>query len=85
TSLIAEAIQLPADAFNKYFDAHQQHKLKVVKYPDLQELGLGDAQGQGVGPHKDSMLTSYLLQASAHRGLQVQNVRGEWIDCPPID
>ncbi|KAF3357426.1 Putative inactive serine/threonine-protein kinase slob1 [Verticillium dahliae VDG1] len=85
TSLIAEAIQLPADAFNKYFDAHQQHKLKVVKYPDLQELGLGDAQGQGGGPHKDSMLTSYLLQASAHRGLQVQNVRGEWIDCPPID
>ncbi|KAM0335343.1 hypothetical protein ACHAQA_000388 [Verticillium albo-atrum] len=85
TSLIAEAIHLPANAFDKYFDAHQQHKLKVVKYPDLQELGLGDAQGQGVGPHKDSMLTSYLLQASAHRGLQVQNVRGEWIDCPPLD
>ncbi|KAM0288048.1 hypothetical protein ACHAQH_000116 [Verticillium albo-atrum] len=85
TSLIAEAIQLPPNAFDKYFDVHQQHKLKVVKYPDLQELGLGQAQGQGVGPHKDSMLTSYLLQASAHRGLQVQNVRGEWIDCPPVD
>ncbi|KAH7375649.1 naringenin 3-dioxygenase [Plectosphaerella cucumerina] len=86
TSLIAEAIGLPAAAFDKYFDPEQQHKLKVVKYPDLAELGLGpDAQGQGVGPHKDSMLTSYLLQASAHRGLQVQNMRGEWIDCPPID
>jgi isopenicillin N synthase-like dioxygenase len=83
TSLIAEAIQLPRDAFDKYFDADQLHKLKIVKYPDLAELGrAGDAQGQGVGPHKDSMLTSYLLQATDHRGLQVQNVKGAWIDCP---
>ena len=86
TSLIAEAIQLPSSAFNKYFDEDQQHKLKIVKYPDLAELGRADdAQGQGVGPHKDSMLTSYLLQATNHRGLQVQNVQGQWIDCPPID
>ena len=84
TSLIAEAIELPPDAFNRYFDAQQQHKLKIVKYPDLSELGLS-GQGQGVGPHKDSMLSSYLLQASGHRGLQVQNVEGAWIDCPPVD
>ncbi len=34
--LIAEAIELPADAFDKYFDdppSAQQHKLKIVKYP----------------------------------------------------
>ncbi|KAG6034358.1 hypothetical protein E4U41_006573 [Claviceps citrina] len=89
TGLIAEAIRLPGDAFDKYFDEDQQHKLKIVRYPDMAELGLGgagaSAAGQGVGPHKDSMLTSYLLQATAHRGLQVQNVRGEWIDCPPVD
>ncbi|KAI0150880.1 naringenin 3-dioxygenase [Pestalotiopsis sp. NC0098] len=89
TSLIAEAIGLPAGAFDRYFDAggRQQHKLKVVRYPDAAELGLADRDGQrqGVGPHKDSMLTSYLLQASAHKGLQVQNTRGEWIDCPPRD
>ncbi|KAK4147762.1 uncharacterized protein C8A04DRAFT_8753 [Dichotomopilus funicola] len=86
TSLIAEAIELPSDAFNKYFDADQQHKLKIVKYPDVGVLGAeGKGGNQGVGPHKDSMLTSYLLQASHHTGLQVQNVRGEWIDCPPID
>jgi isopenicillin N synthase-like dioxygenase len=91
TSLIAEAIRLPSDAFDKYFaDEDQHHKLKIVKYPDLAQLGKDvdengtPVQGQGVGPHKDSMLTSYLLQASEHRGLQVQNVRGEWIDCPPI-
>ncbi|KAI0199786.1 hypothetical protein F4808DRAFT_199935 [Astrocystis sublimbata] len=105
TSLIAEAIELPAGAgaFDRYFDgAQQQHKLKIVKYPDVSELGIDSdknnshsddsdgnkdkqVQGQGVGPHKDSMLTSYLLQASPHKGLQVQNMRGEWIDCPPID
>jgi isopenicillin N synthase-like dioxygenase len=90
TSLIAEAIGLPSDAFNRYFDKEQQHKLKIVKYPDLEELGLwkeGDPEieGQGVGPHKDSMFTSYLLQVTKHRGLQVQNLQGKWVDCPPID
>lgn len=30
------------------------------------------------------MLSSYLLQASDHNGLQAQNTAGEWIDCPPI-
>lgn len=79
TSLVAEAIDLPATAFDAFFDEDQQHKLKVVKYPDV-----GDGVGQGVGPHKDSMLTSYLLQASEHRGLQAQNTNGQWIDCPPI-
>ncbi|ODH36237.1 hypothetical protein ACO22_02804 [Paracoccidioides brasiliensis] len=86
-SLVAEAIGLPANAFERFFDKTQQHKLKIVKYPDLDELGVPaeEGEGQGVGPHKDSMLTSYLLQASQHRGLQVQNHRGEWVDCPPID
>lgn len=84
TSLCAEAIDLPADAFAGFFDENQQHKLKVVKYPDLAELGV-EGEAQGVGPHKDSMLTSYLLQASPHRGLQVQNGAGHWVDVPPID
>ncbi|PHH84371.1 hypothetical protein CDD83_2035 [Cordyceps sp. RAO-2017] len=30
------------------------------------------------------MLTSFLLQATPHRGLQVQNVAGAWVDCPPV-
>ena len=84
--LCAEAIGLEVDAFDKFFDSSQQHKLKIVKYPDLDELGVPEGQeGQGVGPHKDSMLTSYLLQASQHRGLQVQNAEGKWVDCPPVD
>jgi isopenicillin N synthase-like dioxygenase len=82
--LCAEAIGLEANAFDGFFDKAQQHKLKIVKYPDLEELGV-EGEAQGVGPHKDSMLTSYLLQASPHRGLQVQNTEGKWVDCPPID
>lgn len=99
TSWIAEALYLPPTAFDQFFDADQQHKLKIVKYPDLSSLprspsqtngdarGEGAAEGaggQGVGPHKDSMLTSYLLQVPPHKGLQAQNLRGEWIDCPPL-
>jgi isopenicillin N synthase-like dioxygenase len=96
TSLIAEAIGLSPDAFNQFFDQDQQHKLKIVKYPEVDVPDLpADASEmdrkkweitrQGVGPHKDSMLTSYLLQASNQPGLQAQNARGEWVDCKPID
>ncbi|KAF1349438.1 Clavaminate synthase-like protein [Lizonia empirigonia] len=96
TSLIAEAIGLPADAFSQFFDEQQQHKLKIVKYPevDVPDLAAGaseidkkkwEIKRQGVGPHKDSMLTSYLLQASNQPGLQAQNAKGQWIDCKPID
>ena len=85
TSLIAESLLLPPTAFDRFFDADQQHKLKIVKYPDVSSLDdEGRSKRQGVGPHKDSMLTSYLLQASPHRGLQAQNLSGDWIDVPPI-
>ncbi|CAF9919048.1 hypothetical protein IMSHALPRED_004507 [Imshaugia aleurites] len=83
TSLIAESLNLPSSAFDRFFDKDQQHKLKIVKYPDTASLPSSD-QTQGVGPHKDSMLTSYLLQVPPHTGLQAQNLMGEWIDCPPI-
>ena len=94
TSLIAESLSLPATAFDKYFDADQQHKLKLVKYPSQPTsspsspsstaVSTPAPSNQGVGPHKDSMLTSYLLQASPHPGLQAQNSTGKWVSCPPI-
>lgn len=83
TSLIAESLSLPSSAFDRFFDTNQQHKLKIVKYPDTASLPSPN-QLQGVGPHKDSMLTSYLLQVPPHTGLQAQNLSGDWIDCPPI-
>lgn len=82
TSLIAEAIGLPANAFDRNFDADQQHKLKIVKYPEVDVSSPHAQDGsttrsdvseeeaaarQGVGPHKDSMLTSYLLQCTPQR------------------
>lgn len=81
TSLVAEALNMPPDAFDKFFDADQQHKLKVVKYPE--SLGTDLKSRQGVGPHKDSMLSSYLLQVTPQAGLQVQNRSGDWIDAVP--
>ena len=56
TSLVAEAIGLPDNAFDKFFEPkgsrwEQQHKLKIVKYPDVADLPAG-ATTQGVGPHK---------------------------------
>lgn len=83
TSLIAESLHLPPTAFDRFFDTDQQHKLKIVKYPDTSSLPTSN-QNQGVGPHKDSMLTSYLLQVPPHTGLQAQNLNGDWVDCAPI-
>jgi isopenicillin N synthase-like dioxygenase len=56
TKLVAEAIGLPPDSFDKFFEPKegpwkQQHKLKIVKYPDVADLPSG-ATTQGVGPHK---------------------------------
>jgi hypothetical protein len=43
-TLIAESLDLPPTAFDKFFDEDQQHKLKIIKYPDG-----GSGVGQGVG------------------------------------
>jgi len=86
TSLVAQALGLAAGAFERFFDADQQHKLKIVRYPEVASAGADDDDAparQGVGPHKDSMLTSYLLQASGQAGLQAQNAEGAWVDCVP--
>lgn len=85
TSLIAEALGMESNAFDRFFDHDQQHKLKIVKYPEAPDDSDDPLDRQGVGPHKDSMLTSYLLQASDQPGLQAQNTNGEWIDATPID
>jgi isopenicillin N synthase-like dioxygenase len=84
TRLVAEALGMSPTAFDQFFDAHQQHKLKIVKYPEVDSSSDDALQRQGVGPHKDSMLSSYLLQVTPQRGLQAQNLAGEWINAEPI-
>ncbi|KAF8134471.1 hypothetical protein EV363DRAFT_1396885 [Boletus edulis] len=81
-SLLAEAFGLASDALNSFYDADEfmQHRGKIVKYP----ANDGSFADQGVGPHYDAGFLTFLLQASPHPGLQVQNLSGEWIDAPPI-
>ncbi|KAI0929810.1 hypothetical protein AcV5_006676 [Taiwanofungus camphoratus] len=81
-ALLAEAFGLSPDALKPCFevDAPLQHRAKVVKYPALDHV----SSNQGVGPHFDGGFLTFLLQASPHPGLQVQNLAGEWIDAPPI-
>jgi isopenicillin N synthase-like dioxygenase len=50
TSLIAESLGMPANAFDRFFDEDQQHKLKIVKYPD-NGTGVGQGVGQLQGRH----------------------------------
>ncbi|PVU87648.1 hypothetical protein BB560_006456, partial [Smittium megazygosporum] len=83
-SLIARALELPADSFDQYFTKVQQSRGKIIKYPAISELNPDDGN-QGVGPHIDSAgLITILYQASDLPGLQVQNHSGQWIDATPI-
>lgn len=86
--LVCEAIGLEPHALDSYFKENQQCKMKLIAYPDSSQLvgtksqALEDTPqlGQGVGPHRDSDLLTYIFQASDHRNsLQVQNFEGEWI------
>jgi isopenicillin N synthase-like dioxygenase len=55
--------------------------MKLIKYPPPRS----DADSQGVGAHKDSEFLTFLLQATPHHGLEVQNKSGVWISAPPIE
>ncbi|KDR66376.1 hypothetical protein GALMADRAFT_1158917 [Galerina marginata CBS 339.88] len=81
SSLIAESFGLGPDGLSQFYDTPElmQHRSKIVQYPVVE--GSND---QGVGPHYDAGFLTFLLQASSHRGLQVQNLSGQWIDAPPI-
>ncbi|KAF8577923.1 Clavaminate synthase-like protein [Ramaria rubella] len=82
-SLLAEALGLPSDALDRFYDSPKksmQQRCKIVKYPGV----TAEASKQGVGPHYDAGFLTFLLQASPHEGLQVQNFRGDWIPASPI-
>lgn len=83
-ALIAEALDLPPTALDQAFDNPQQHKLKLIKYPLPSSTSSNEFGFQGVGAHKDSGFLTFLLQATPHHGLEVQNKAGDWIPAPPI-
>ncbi|KAG5421604.1 hypothetical protein I9W82_000696 [Candida metapsilosis] len=91
--LVSESIGLDSDALDGYFKPNQQCKMKLISYPDESSLknstsvALDDTPetGQGVGPHRDSDLLTYIFQATDHENsLQVQNFQGKWITVPNI-
>ncbi|KAJ7591383.1 hypothetical protein C8J56DRAFT_935363 [Mycena floridula] len=80
--LIAEALGLSPDGLAHFYATPEkmQHRCKLVQYPAATD----DSSNQGVGPHYDAGFVTILLQASSHKGLQVQNLAGDWIDVEPI-
>ncbi|EXJ89292.1 hypothetical protein A1O3_02358 [Capronia epimyces CBS 606.96] len=81
TRLIAESLEISPDSFDGLFDTPNHNKLKLIKYPPPKP---DDRDVQGVGPHQDYCFLTLLLQASDHRGLEVQNKSGDWIPASPI-
>ncbi|KAL1895412.1 hypothetical protein Sste5346_005218 [Sporothrix stenoceras] len=82
--LVAEALALPIDALLPFLS--DQHRLKLVRYPGIDDNG-ATGKLQGVGPHKDSSgWWTFLLQASPPPigGLQALNRAGQWIDVPAV-
>jgi isopenicillin N synthase-like dioxygenase len=77
--LISEAVGLPPNTLDQfYLTNNRMHLSKIVQYP------VQPNSQQGVGAHYDAAMVTFLLQASEeHRGLQAQNLRGDWIDVPP--
>jgi len=81
--LIEECLKVPRGSLAQFYDENMQQRLKLLKYVDTSNLRPEDGT-QGVGPHFDHGLLTFLLQATAHPGLQVQNKAGQWIDAPPV-
>lgn len=75
----AEALQLPADAFDKLYGDFPNEHIKLIRYP-----GRADGESrQGVGAHKDSGFLTLLLQDDKP-GLEVEIRPDEWVAASPL-
>ncbi|AST68255.1 2-oxobutyrate oxidase [Kosakonia cowanii] len=74
----AEALQLPADAFDALYGSKPNEHIKLIRYPGQHAT----QSAQGVGAHKDSGFLSFLLQ-DEQKGLQVEVAPDRWIDAVP--
>ncbi|KIK62383.1 hypothetical protein GYMLUDRAFT_96002 [Collybiopsis luxurians FD-317 M1] len=85
-SLIAEALGLDPAAFEQWFDQDRrkmQPRAKLMRYPPL--TNPSNPKETGIASHEDRGFLTFLLQASNVAGLEVRNLSGEWLPCPPID
>ncbi|KAH3666378.1 hypothetical protein WICMUC_005646 [Wickerhamomyces mucosus] len=95
--LIEETLNIPIGTIeSNFFKQIQQAKLKIIKYPDLENLQDEIKQiskdlnkplniNQGVGEHRDNDLLTFIYQATNHNSLQVKDFHGNWINIPPIE
>lgn len=84
TVLMAEALDLPSDALIDLLGKPPDSRLKAMRYlPPSTDNDTKD-ENQGIGPHKDGVFMTYLLQDGEHNCLEVQNRAGQWIPVPPI-
>jgi isopenicillin N synthase-like dioxygenase len=74
---LSAALGQPATAFDAAFAAGSDSLLKIVHYPGRTSL---DAD-QGVGPHTDSGLLTFVWQEPGTSGLQTL-VGADWVDVP---
>lgn len=75
----AEALNLPANAFDALYGDKPNEHIKLIRYPGQES----SQSNQGVGAHKDSGFLSFLLQ-DEQKGLQVEISPDHWIDATPL-
>lgn len=74
----AEALKLPNDAFDKLYGEHSYQHCKIIHYPKRFE-----GNTQGVGPHKDGGLITFVLQEE-QSGLEAF-INGKWVGIEPLE
>lgn len=84
TGLIAEALDLAPTALTKLFGDRPFNRLRVTQYPPPLNQTNAEKDRNGIGPHKDGVFMTYLLQGGEHNCLEVQNKSGAWIPVPPV-
>jgi isopenicillin N synthase-like dioxygenase len=75
------ALGIERDFFDSRFN-QPVSVLRMIHYPPRHTAS--SAEQQGAGAHTDYGCITLLYQDAA-AGLQVRNVKGEWIDAPPIE
>ncbi|KAJ7574433.1 Clavaminate synthase-like protein [Mycena floridula] len=83
TERVAEALGLPPNALDAFFDPDRkklQPRCKLLYYPPP----VDGVSAAGHAPHADRSFMTYLLQASDEPGLEVKNLAGDWVPVPPI-
>lgn len=78
---ITVALGIERDFFDTRF-VEPVSVLRMIHYPPCHTAS--SEEQQGAGAHTDYGRITLLYQDAAG-GLQVRNVKGEWIDAPPID